>query len=199
MNTATKILIGAAVLLVVCALFFFGTAIFLSSRTGELLVRGGAPTAPAQRTNGGQVATPRPGVVQPQPKNGTTQTGATKSGEGADFALRAKLQAMTLQEVQLWLSQNIGGKPEKWTSRNDQRIVWGYWDPDHVTTFRHPGRNSLLTYWSNFAEASNARGCYQDVPPKGGIWDGTTRLLQCPNGGGATFQADGVGFHPVAP
>ncbi len=108
------------------------------------------------------------------------------------------LNTMSVADAQKWLSTNIGGSPEKWTSRNDEHTMWGYWDPDHPVTFKHPGQNSMLTYWSGFAEPQNARGCWVQIPKKSDRWDGTTRTVQCPLPG-ATFSADGVGFHPIAP
>lgn len=102
------------------------------------------------------------------------------------------------------LAAQIGGKAEFWTPRDAVAEAgcnggpWGYWDPDNVITFRHPGGDTMLTYWSGFSEPENARGCWVQIPEKGDRWDGTTRTIQCPDPG-ATFEADGVGFHPVAP
>lgn len=108
------------------------------------------------------------------------------------------LSTMSVADAQQWLSKNIGGSADKWTPRNDEHTMWGYWDQDHKVTFRHPGNNSMLTYWNGFPEPQNARGCWVQVPKKSDRWDGTTRTVQCPTAG-ATFEADGVGFHPVAP
>ncbi len=102
------------------------------------------------------------------------------------------------------LAAQIGGKAEFWTPRDAVAEAgcrggpWGYWDPDNSVTFRHPGGDTMLTYWSGFPEPENARGCWVQVPEKGDRWDGTTRTVQCPDPG-ALINADGVGFHPVAP
>lgn len=93
------------------------------------------------------------------------------------------------------LARQIGGDAEHWTERGGDKCVWGYWNPDVLFTFRHPGGNTMLTYWSGFAEPRNSRGCWVAVPEKGGDSDGTTRVVQCPEAG-AEFEADGVGFHP---
>lgn len=103
------------------------------------------------------------------------------------------------------LADQIGGKPEFWTPRSDAARanclggVWGYWDKDHPVQFKHPGGNTMLTYWSGFKEPTgNIRGCWIQIPVKGDRWDGTTRTVQCPDPG-ALINADGAGFHPVAP
>ncbi len=103
------------------------------------------------------------------------------------------------------LANQIGGKAEFWTPRSDAARanclggVWGYWDKDHSVQFKHPGGNTMLTYWSGFKEPTgNIRGCWIQVPVKNDRWDGTTRTVQCPDSG-ALINADGVGFHPVAP
>lgn len=92
------------------------------------------------------------------------------------------------------LASQIGGDAAHWTYRGGN-CIWGYWNKDVISMFRHPGGNTILTYWSGFAEPRNTRGCWVAVPEKGGDFDGTTRVVQCPDAG-AEFDADGVGFHP---
>lgn len=92
------------------------------------------------------------------------------------------------------LAAQIGGDPAHWTYRGGN-CVWGYWNKDVVAVFRHPGGNSILTYWSGYAEPRNTGGCWVAVPERGGEHDGKTRVVQCPDAG-AEFEADGVGFHP---
>lgn len=92
------------------------------------------------------------------------------------------------------LAAQIGGDPAHWTYRGGN-CVWGYWNKDVIATFRHPGGNSILTYWSGYAEPRNTGGCWVAVPERGGEHDGKTRVIQCPDAG-AEFEADGVGFHP---
>ncbi len=92
------------------------------------------------------------------------------------------------------LSAVIGGAPQAWTARGDN-CVWGYWDPNNIVTFRHPGGNTLLTYWVGYESLRNADNCIVEVPPRSATADGETRTLRCPDAG-AEFEADGVGFHP---
>ena len=92
------------------------------------------------------------------------------------------------------LAAQIGGDATHWTYRGGN-CVWGYWNKEVQSTFRHPGGNTILTYWSGYAEPRNAGGCWVTVPEPGGEHDGKTRVVQCPDAG-AEFEADGVGFHP---
>jgi hypothetical protein len=92
------------------------------------------------------------------------------------------------------LAAQIGGDPAHWTYRGGH-CVWGYWNKEVITTFRHPGGNTILTYWSGYAEPRNTGGCWVAVPEPSGEHDGKTRVVQCPDAG-AEFEADGVGFHP---
>lgn len=92
------------------------------------------------------------------------------------------------------LARQIGGDVAHWTYRGGN-CVWGYWNKDVIATFRHPGGNTILTYWDGYAEPRNSGGCWVTVPVPGGEHDGKTRVVQCPDAG-AEFESDGVGFHP---
>ncbi len=89
------------------------------------------------------------------------------------------------------LARNVGGNAAYWTVRGP--VVWGYWDKGHNVTFRHPGGNTLLSYWAGFPDPRNADGCRIVYPPA----ESGTRFVKCPSGTRAEFEADGVGFHLV--
>lgn len=89
------------------------------------------------------------------------------------------------------LSRLIGGDAAYWTKRGP--VVWGYWNEGHNETFRHPGNDTILTYWAGFAEPRNAEGCSITIPAS----DNLTRYVKCPPGTTAEFEADGVGFHLI--
>ncbi len=85
----------------------------------------------------------------------------------------------------------IGGSSAYWTKRGP--VVWGYWDEGHNVIFRHPGGNTILTYWAGFPEPRNADGCLIIVPES----DNQTRYVKCSSGTAAEFESDGAGFHLV--
>lgn len=89
------------------------------------------------------------------------------------------------------LANLIGGNPAYWTKRGP--VVWGYWDKGNNATFRHPGNNTILTYWAGFSEPRNAGDCLIVTPQA----DNLTRYVKCPSGTQAEFEADGVGFHLI--
>jgi hypothetical protein len=125
--------------------------------------------------------------------NQSTNSGQTHGIQAGWPEQAAALDAMTLEQAQKWLSANVGGnEPSKWGKAGPG--VWTYVDLDDEQVFTHPGHRTILTSWSGFPEAANARACWQQLPVKGGIWDGTTRTLQCV-GSGATIKVDAVGFH----
>ncbi len=134
------------------------------------------------------------GNTSTQGANTSTQAQTSgNTGQSGDPELAAKLLAMPLSQAQQWLAQNIGGDASKWGYAGNN--VWTYWNKDVKSKFVHPGKRMILTYWSGFAEPSgNTRGCHIQVPPKGGVNDGTTRTIQCTDSG-AVFEADGVGLH----
>jgi len=89
------------------------------------------------------------------------------------------------------LARLIGGNPAYWTKRGP--VVWGYWDKGHNVTFRHPGGNTILSYWAGFPEPRNATECSIIIPES----DNMTRYVKCLSGTRAEFEADGVGFHLI--
>jgi hypothetical protein len=89
------------------------------------------------------------------------------------------------------LARVIGGDAAYWTQRGP--VVWDYWDKGHNVPFRHPGGNTILTYWAGFPEPRNSEGCRIAIPQA----DNMTRYVKCPSGTRAEFEADGVGFHLI--
>ncbi len=89
------------------------------------------------------------------------------------------------------LARFVGGDPVYWTKRGP--VVWGYWDKGHNATFRHPGGNTILTYWAGFPDPRNAGDCQMVIPEA----DSLTRYVKCPPETAAEFEADGVGIHLI--
>lgn len=87
------------------------------------------------------------------------------------------------------LAKIIGGNERYWTDQGN--CVWRYWDQGNNVTFRHPGGNTILTYWEGFPLPKNSNSCIIESTIFNG---GPTRTVQCTNPG-AEFEADGVGFH----
>lgn len=160
-----------------------------TSTPGVMIITATPP--PATPTSPAPVSTATPLSTQAP---AATSIGPIATAQPGDPALANQLSSMALPDAQKWLASNIGGKPEFWTYRGHN--VWGYWDQGNSVQFRHWGKNTILTYWKGFAEPINTRGCWVQIPPKAGVWDGDTRTVQCPDAG-ATFNADGVGFHVI--
>jgi hypothetical protein len=89
------------------------------------------------------------------------------------------------------LARLLGGEPEYWTKRGP--VVWGYWDKGHNVTFRHPGDDTVISYWAGFPEPRNAEDCSIVIPEN----EEATRYVKCPAGTQAEIEADGLGFHLV--
>ncbi len=133
------------------------------------------PSATHQEIEPSPTYTPIPPILSPTPTS-TSGANILPSGEVVSPESLAKF---------------IGGKPEFWTKRGP--VVWGYWDKGNNMTFRHPGNNTILTYWAGFPEPRNAGGCLIIIPEA----DNATRYVKCPSGTQAEFEADGVGFHLI--
>lgn len=86
------------------------------------------------------------------------------------------------------LASLVGGEAIYWTKRSD--VVWGYWNEGHSMTFRHPGGDTILTYWAGYPDPRNASDCAIVIRK-----EDKTRYVKCPNGTKAEFEADGVGIH----
>jgi len=54
----------------------------------------------------------------------------------------------TVSNAQNWLSASIGGDADHWGKVG--ACVWTYWFKDQMTTFRHWGNRTFLTYWYKF-------------------------------------------------
>lgn len=93
------------------------------------------------------------------------------------------------------VAAHIGGEAAYWRYE-PAYCAWFYGRKNIPATFTHPGGGAVLTYFSGFAEPSNAGGCSVTVPPKSDTTDGITRIVQCPSAG-ATFQADMISYYPA--
>ena len=87
------------------------------------------------------------------------------------------------------LAALVGGDATHWSQRGP--MVWGYFDPGVVASFRHPGHGLVLSYWVGYPEPESAEDCRIAIP----VSDPETRYLKCPMGTKAKIDADGVGLH----